>query len=183
MENKDYLRKQIQIKRNQLTPEEKNSLSNKIFHHLIHSELFSQSDSIFTYISFENEVDTRNIIHYSLKKEKMIGIPKISEDRISPIVFKGWDTLKKGYSGILEPQNSDVFQFSNNTIILIPGLVFDKNGHRLGYGKGFYDRFLKNHNEIKIGLSYSFQITDNIFPQNHDIPMDYIITEKEIFVF
>lgn len=183
MENREILRKTILKQRQALTQEILQSNSNRIFLKLIHSSLFLNCDAIFTYVAFQNEVETRNLIHYALKKEKKIGLPMIKDNSIKPVEFTHWEDLSPGYAGILEPQVLKPFDFTALTLILVPGIVFDKQGNRLGFGKGFYDRFLKNKPQVKIGLAHSFQLVDRIEAQKTDVPIDYLITETDFIDF
>lgn len=90
------------------------------------------------------------------------------------------DDLKKGAYGILEPSVVKTADEKDIDVILVPGLAFDRHGGRMGFGKGYYDRLLETSIAVKIGLCYDFQLFDTIPTESHDVPMDFIITEKEI---
>ena len=97
-------------------------------------------------------------------------------------VLKG-ESLKKGYMGIEEPcPVKENLIDTDNGIIIVPGVAFDINGNRTGYGKGYYDRYLKKHSHlIKIGAAFSLQVVDSIDADEFDIPLDYIVTENNIY--
>lgn len=90
------------------------------------------------------------------------------------------DDMEKGAYGILEPKTVRKADENNIDVILVPGLAFDRNGGRMGFGKGYYDRLLESSKAVKIGLCYDFQILEKIPTESHDVPMNFVITEKEI---
>lgn len=180
MENRDLLRKKILGIRKNLSSIQRIAFSNQIFYQIIHWEPYQKAESIFSYLSFSNEVITNPLIEYSLKKNKKIGVPAVRGKNIVPLEFCGWEKLHPGYGGILEPVDEKPFLLTQDTLIIVPGSVFDRKGNRMGYGKGFYDRYLSEHGGIKIGLAFSFQVLELIESKEHDVPMDFIVTEKEI---
>ena len=92
------------------------------------------------------------------------------------------EDLKKGYMGILEPREGLPVSECNEGVIIVPGVAFDKNKARCGYGKGFYDKYLSKHPKlVKIGICFEFQLYDELVTDSHDILMDYIVTEKMIY--
>ncbi len=134
---------------------------------------------ILLYYPHKNEVNTISIISELLKQDKIVLLPKVQKDTILPIQIKSLNDLKKGYAGIKEPKGETVSP-EKIDIIVVPGVAFDKQGYRLGYGKGFYDRFLSNINPLKVGLAYDFQILENLPKEQHDVPLDIIITPSKI---
>jgi 5-formyltetrahydrofolate cyclo-ligase len=100
------------------------------------------------------------------------------------IVYK-WDELRKGLFGVWEPKKNHVRTVDPREInvALVPGVVFDKRGYRIGHGQGYYDRFLGQYhaNLISIGLSFDVQVIDEIPVSMHDMPVDYIVTETQVY--
>ena len=151
---------------------------------------FKDAKNIMFYVSFNNEVDTIETIKELLKNKgenkKNIIVPYVEKN--NPILqlskLNGFDDLEPKTFGILEPKDGKIKKFDVKKVdlVLVPGIVFDENGHRIGYGYGYYDRFLRklNKNKTKIGLCYDFQLVDKIPEEKHDVPMDIIITEKRI---
>lgn len=170
---KEILRKKYKIIRKNITDKEikNNIIYNKILHH----ELINKSDTILIYMSFDNEVDTYKIIEYYLNKKK-IAVPKVSGNNMEFHYIKSLTDLKKDTFNIMEPDNNDIVKDFNNSVIIMPGICFDKDNNRCGYGKGYYDRFLENKNIYKIGLSYKECITNKIDTDKYDIKLDEIIT-------
>ncbi len=138
-----------------------------------------KAESILLYYPHKNEVDTLPIISDLLKEGKIVLLPKVQGKDIIPIQIKDLSNLKEGYAGIKEPEGNPV-SVDSIDVIIVPGVAFDKKGHRLGYGKGFYDRFLKKTKGLKIGLAYDFQVIEELPSEEHDVPLDLIITPTQI---
>ncbi|MBU6134062.1 5-formyltetrahydrofolate cyclo-ligase [Clostridium tertium] len=180
-EEKKVLRNKILEIRDSLNNNEKELMDNKIFNELINTDLYKRSINIFIYISFSNEINTRNIIEKAFKDKKNVFIPKVYKDDklMKAIKLNSIDELKKNSMGILEPiDDSNYIEKENIDLIVVPGVVFDKECNRIGYGGGYYDRYLKDikSKKNKIALAYDLQIVDKIESEVHDIKVDYIIT-------
>lgn len=184
---KQTLKQQIFQKRNHLSKEEISKKSLQIKNNLYSLLEFKNAKNIMFYVSFNNEVDTQNAIKELLnKKEKTIIVPFVEKN--NPIIqlseLKNFDELEPKTFGILEPKKYYIREFNHEKLdlVLIPGMVFDLNGHRIGYGYGYYDRFLRKikNTAKKIGLAYDFQIVDKIPEEIHDVPVDIIITESRV---
>ncbi|SHI98465.1 5-formyltetrahydrofolate cyclo-ligase [Lutispora thermophila] len=183
---KSELRKKILAMRDSLTIEEIAEKSLQIKDRLINTSMYDEANHVFTFLSFNNEVMTRPIIDDCIAKNKHLYVP-LCNTQIKEIVlckFQGWDKLKPSKAGILEPVKNHI-RIVNRSILdiaIVPGAVFDRNGNRIGYGAGYYDRFFNtlSKNILKIALCYSFQVVDSITPSKFDVPMDYIITENEV---
>ncbi|MCX7694123.1 MAG: 5-formyltetrahydrofolate cyclo-ligase [Caloramator sp.] len=179
---KDDLRKKyIQI-RNELSKEEIIKRSIVITKHILNWDKFINSNCIMIYSSFKNEVDTSFLAEEILKREKNLIYPKTikKEYKLIPCRVKNIDDLCIGEYGILEPMNFDIIDKNSIDLIFVPGVAFDKDGYRLGYGAGYYDRFLEDFEGIKVGLCYYFQIVEDVFKGKYDIKMDYLICEEGI---
>lgn len=141
---------------------------------------FSENLSTFMlYYPHKNEVDTLEVINYLLGRGKTVLLPKVSQRHLLPIKIEGLKSLHTGYAGIKEPEG-EVFR-GKIDLIVVPAVAFDRKGHRLGYGKGFYDRFLEDRKDsLKVGFAFDFQVIDNLPVEPHDIPVDIIITPTQI---
>ena len=184
---KQTLKQEIFQKRKSLSKEEVIEKSRLIKENLLSLEEFKKAENIMFYVSFGNEVDTREAIKELLaKKEKTVIVPYVLENY--PILqlseLKNFDWLEPKTFGILEPKELYIREFNheNLDLILIPGIVFDKKGYRIGYGHGYYDRFLKilKKGVKKIGLAFELQVVDEIPEEEHDVPVNIIITEKRV---
>lgn len=151
--------------------------SNIILKRLESMKEFKNAKTIGIYLSKPKEVQTFNLIRKYIK-EKEFSVP-VQKECIEFVKLNSLENLIKGKYDILEPKEKEFINYTPN-IIIIPGVAFDLNKNRLGYGKGCYDRFLKGKNLLKIGIAFDFQIVKNIKTEIHDIKMDIIITEKNI---
>ena len=170
-----YRKKYLNIRKNITNKEE---LDKNIYQKVINNKHILAADTILIYVSTKDEVDTINIIKYLIKFKK-IAIPKIENNQMNFYYIDDLSKLKKGYFNILEPISNNIVISFNNTVSITPGICFSKDKYRLGYGKGFYDKFYSRHEEIyKIGLCYQELLLDNIPYDNFDIKLDEIITSN-----
>lgn len=184
-EEKKILRNKILSIRDSLNRNEKEIMDNEIFNKLKNTELYKNARNIFIYISFSNEINTINIIKKALEDKKDVFIPKIykTNKSMKAIKLNSFDDLKKNSMGILEPiDDSKYIEKENIDLIVVPGVVFDKDCNRIGYGGGYYDRYLKDiaYKVNKVVLAYDLQVIDKIESEEHDIKVDYIITSSKI---
>ena len=184
---KHNLKSEVLEKRKALSKDEIKENSNKIKENLFSLPEFEKAKNILFYVSFNNEVDTHEIIKELLTKKNII-VPYVEKG--NPILqlseLKDFDELEAKTFGILEPKEDKIkkFDIGNVDLVIVPGIVFDKNGHRIGYGYGYYDRFFHklDANVKKIGLAFDFQVVDKIPEEKHDVPVDFVITEKRVLV-
>ncbi|MBE6053580.1 MAG: 5-formyltetrahydrofolate cyclo-ligase [Clostridium sartagoforme] len=183
-EEKKVLRKRILEIRDSLDNKEKELMDNIIFNKLINTDLYMKANNIFIYLNFGSEVETKKIINKALEDKKEVYIPKIyKEDKsMKAIRLSSFNDLKENSMGILEPiSDTDFIEKERIDLIIVPGVAFDFKGNRVGYGGGYYDRYLKaiEKNSNKLVLAYEFQIIDFIEAEAHDIKFDYIITNTK----
>lgn len=138
----------------------------------------SEYSNIMSYNPIDNEFNVRDLNTYLLNK-KNIFVPIINEKNII-VPCKYTNTNILGKYRIEEPLIKAIGDISEIDICLVPGIVFDYFGNRIGYGKGYYDRLLKNKDIIKVGCCYTYQLIDEIDNEIFDIKMDYIFTERGI---
>lgn len=173
---KDKIRKETLKKRKNVT--ERDQKDEKIFKTLINQHFYKSAKSIMTYISYNGEVDTHNLIEKMLLDEKSLYAPKcISKTEMETHAFKSFLDLSVGAYGILEPLGDISEDFD---LIIVPGVAFSESLHRIGYGAGYYDRFLKGKKAVTVGLFYEIQKCEFI-ADSCDYPLDYIITEENIY--
>ena len=178
---KNQLKESILEKRNLLSKQEITERSNKIESALFNLEKYKKSRIVMFFVSFNSEVNTHEMIKQALK-DKTVVIPKVEHHGIEPSVIIDFDNLIPcGKFGILEPIEIMKIAYKNINLVLVPGIAFDEEGHRIGYGLGFYDKFLKKvPKAVKIGLAFDFQIVDKIPTEQHDVPVDFIVTEQRV---
>lgn len=183
---KNSLRKSVLSFRISLDKNDVLSMSADIFRQFLSIEKIQTSSKFMLYVDFRNEVATREIISTLLDLDKEVYLPVTlkNEKKLIPKRIFSLDDLVSGAYGILEPNvDALIIDPSLLDVIVVPGSVFDKNGYRTGYGGGYYDRFLENTDAIRVGVCFDFQLVDDVFPENHDKRMDFIITEKNFLNF
>lgn len=184
--DKKSLRIEILQKRAKISKIDNIKFSNMIANSIYGMTEYQNAKTIMCFISFANEIDTKELIETAIKHGKTvvipITIPETKELKISQIL--DFSELEKGFYNILTPKEEFIRYIDPSTIdlILVPGVVFAKNGYRIGYGGGYYDRFLsKIDNSIpKIAIGFDLQVVDRVPTESFDIPVDLIITEKRI---
>lgn len=174
---KRLLRKKILEKRNKLTRKQIIKKSNIIKEKLFSLPDYEKAKKILFYVSFGSEVDTHDMIKESLKIKKVV-VPKVKDHELILSRIHSFSELSYGKYKILEPVKIKKIDVKKVDLIIVPGIVFDKKGYRIGYGKGYYDGLLKRFDHAKkIGLAFKLQIVDSIPAEEHDIRVDKIISE------
>lgn len=183
------LRKTILAARDGLSVQHRHVLSSEILKRVLLLEEVQNAATLFVYVDFRSEVETRVLIAELLRQGKRVAVPVtlVKEKRLLAIAIHNLEQdLAPGYCSILEPRKeirqSQVVPGCEIETILLPGSVFDEQGGRLGYGGGYYDRFMayeapKAH---RIGLAFELQVVDRLSLQPHDKPVDLVVTEKRV---
>nr|QBM01084.1 hypothetical protein [uncultured archaeon] len=180
-EQKEKIREEALEKRDSLKKEQVREYSEQIKKRLFVVDAFSKSRIVLFYASFGNEVRTHEMIAESLLSKKIL-LPKMVQQEIVPSLILTMENLILNDRGILEPIEALPVRLSNIDAVIVPGIAFDTQGHRLGFGKGYYDKFLKKvPRAVKIGLAFDFQVVDGIPFEAHDIGMDYVVTPTQVF--
>ena len=182
MITKQNARLEVYDNRKKLSEEDFNRQSGEIFQKLFDIEDFKNAKKLFLYSSIRNEVSTELILNYAMQNNITVHYPRVQGDVMFFYKINSMDDLKKGYMGILEPLDGLPISDNKDGVIIVPGVAFDKEKSRCGYGKGFYDKYLSKHtNLVKIGICFEFQLYDSLEKDSHDILMDYIVTEKMVY--
>ena len=178
---KTQLKESILEKRNSLPQKEVLEKSIKIKNNLFNLSQYKKSKIVMFFASFNSEVNTHDMIKASLMN-KTVVVPKVVNNEIEPSVIMDFDNLvPSGKFRIPEPIEAMKIAYKNIHAVIVPGIAFDKKGHRIGYGFGYYDKFLaKVPKAIKIGLCFDFQLVEIIPKETHDVPVDIIVTEKRV---
>jgi 5-formyltetrahydrofolate cyclo-ligase len=183
MKSKKYYRDLVKALREGLSKEEKEKKDFTIYNKVINSKEYEEASCIFIYVSYQNEVDTHEIIKTALGQGKTICVPKIIslKEGMKVLQIKDFNELKPSAYGILEPTQDLEENEVIPDLVYTPGVAFDLKGGRIGYGGGFYDRFLKDlkADVPKIALAYSFQIFDSVPMDETDQRVDCVISELE----
>ena len=184
--DKTFLRSHYKKKRLSLTKQEVDHLSQRVCKQLDKLNIWKLKHyHIFISISKYNELDTSPIINKLQSEQKIIIVPKISNNELVHIAINDQTEFSINEYGIKEPNNGNSFIIQNLDLIFIPLLAYDLEGHRVGYGKGYYDRFLKltNKSSLKIGLSFFDPINKIQDIDDNDVKLDYCITPTQIHKF
>lgn len=181
METKKEIRRRIRQIRSQIPEELKKQYSVSIQNKLLQDKAFQDADEIFCYVNNKDEVKTDLIMSVAWKLGKKVAVPKVMERGIMEFFYiSGREELAIGHYGILEPLSNSLAK-GNQVLMIMPGVGFDRKGNRIGYGGGYYDRYLMRYSpKYKIALSYSDQITEYIRNEEQDVSVDKIFTEREI---
>ena len=180
------LRKKFLKTRDKLLEEKRILKSIAIKEKLLSIPEYKRAKVVMFYCSIQSEVMTNEMIESALSnKNKIICVPKIftKERKMDAVEINENTCFEKGNFDILQPFDGKVIPKKEVDLIVIPALAFDFYGNRLGYGKGYYDKFLKGIKAVKIGIAYDFQIADKLPKEEHDIKIDVLITEKRIVRF
>lgn len=153
------------------------NLDNLIYNYIIGLDEFIYASDVLIYYSINDEIDTLKLIKYSLEHKKRVFIPRCDDDMDFYLV-KNLNDLVNGKFNIMVSKS--IVNDYCNSICITPGICFDKAFYRIGYGKGYYDKFFKNYNGIKIGLCYDECLIDDCFHDNNDESVDIIVTEKKV---
>ena len=183
---KEDLRKTILSKRDSMDAADNKRLSGTICRSLIALSAYESSKTIMCFVSFRSEVNTGIIIKNILDRGKRLVVPvadiKTKSLKLSYVNSIG--DLVPGAYGIPEPSPSSFREASPEDIdlVLVPGACFNLKGYRIGYGGGYYDKFLPGirKDALALGLCFDFQIVSSIEPEKHDVPVDMVLTEKRM---
>ena len=186
MDSKSILRKQYKLRRASLfvSDADKKKADDAIKEYFISLKKSHNISVFLIYVSFRDEVDTKELIEYLLSSGGKVAVPRCYDNgRMEFFVISSLENLRTSAYGILEPEGDERFRVTDfeDSLCIVPGLAFDSSGMRIGYGGGYYDRFLEKHeNMISVGFCYDSLIEKSVLTEKHDRKVDYIITEKGI---
>ena len=175
---KSELRKQVLQEMKSLPQEQKQAIDQALTGRLLHHPFYQEAKVIATYLSFPHEFQTQELIEQALKDGKKVLIPKTyPKGRMDFVVYDPQQLVKTSF-GLLEQQgNLEVVDVSKIDLIHVPGLAFTTKGYRIGYGGGYYDRYLEHFTGHTLSTVYHYQVQDFI-PENHDIPVQEVLIDE-----
>jgi 5-formyltetrahydrofolate cyclo-ligase len=184
---KRQLRKDVLRQRNALSPVQIAEKSTVIVTRLLMMDEYTDARSIMVYLDCRSEVQTGSLVTRALADGKRVAVPMTDAVNrwLTPSLIEAFPGgLQPGPWGILEPEPQALRPLEPAVldIVIVPGVVFDKKGYRIGYGYGYYDRFLRRTGQkaVHIGLAYELQLRPNAYPGPHDVPVHYIMTEERL---
>ena len=175
---KAELRKQVLQEMKAIPREQKQAIDQALTEGLLQHPFYQETNTIATYLSFPHEFQTQGLIEQALKDGKKVLIPKTyPKGRMDFVVYNPQQLVKTSF-GLLEPQGDlEVVDASQIDLIHVPGLAFTREGYRIGYGGGYYDRYLKHFTGHTLSTVYPCQIRDFI-PEDHDIPVQEVLIDE-----
>lgn len=183
MVKRKELRQQMLKRRDAMDTAEASERSLRICRNLENLPGIKWARVLMAYAPVRNEV---NVTYYWERywcDGTTVLLPRVHKERLQAVEFKGWNQTEAGSFGIPEPLGKS-FPIDKIDAVIVPGLVFDNHGYRLGYGKGYYDGFLPHlrSDALKCGVAYDFQLVANVMPTQYDVGLDVLVTESEIVV-
>jgi len=185
--DKVQLRQQLQGMLAEVPGDKRNAMSQAICQNLIATEEFRRASVVMCFLSLPNEVDTTPIILHAWQQGKIVAVPKVSwqQRHMIPIEINSLEIgLATGTFGLKNPTCGVPTPFEEIDLVVTPGIGFAKNGDRLGRGGSYYDRFFTSDRlkAVRCGIGFSQQIVDEVPTEDHDQPLDLIVTEKGITI-
>lgn len=174
--NKQELRRAIRERKRAMTEEEIVERSNALAEKFYNSPAYQAASTIYGYLPYNQEVRTIPMLQRALDEGKRVAVPKVYGKEMRFIYLEDLTQVSKGYAGIPEPIADAPVAEDQRALVLMPGLAFDPQGHRIGYGGGFYDRFLAQEpHHPTLALCYEFQVQAHLDTEEFDIPVDTVL--------
>ena len=174
--DKKALRQSIKEKKRAMTQEEILAASRQLTQKFLETPQYHNAKTVYGYLPYNQEVRTQELLQRALDDGKRVAVPKIYGDEMRFVYLQDLTQVEKGYFGIPEPIADEPIGDDLTALVLMPGLAFDPEGHRIGYGGGFYDKFLSAEpDHPTIALCYEFQVFPSLETEEFDIPVDVVI--------
>ncbi len=174
--DKAALRMQIKEKKRAMTEAEIVSCSQRLGDRFRQHPLYIDAKTIYFYLPYNQEIRTVPMLEQAIKDGKRVAVPKVYGDEMRFIYITDLSDIAGGYCGIPEPIADGPVADDPTALVLMPGLAFDQEGHRVGYGGGFYDRFLAAEpDHPTLALCYAFQVVDRLETEKFDVPVDCVL--------
>ena len=174
--NKKELRAQIRAQKRAMTEAEIVDKSIRLGELFLASDAYKNAKTIYGYLPYNQEVRTVAMLEQAMKDGKRVAVPKCYGDEMRFIFMDDLSKVEKGYANIPEPIADEPIADDETALVLMPGMAFDPQGHRIGYGGGFYDKFLaKEPNHPTLALCYDFQMVEYLETEEFDIPVDTVL--------
>ncbi|HEY5672964.1 MAG TPA: 5-formyltetrahydrofolate cyclo-ligase [Malonomonas sp.] len=178
---KHVIRQELLTRRKQLGVAEHRHLSQQAQRRLIESDCFKAARTLALYSAINNEVQTELLFAAAVAEGKRVSYPRVRSTVLEFVEVVSLPHLQLGSFGVAEPQRGELLPVTEIDLLVVPGVAFDRSGHRLGYGKGFYDRELARVSSaaVSVGLCFDFQLCGRLPSESHDQPVRFIATETQ----
>jgi 5-formyltetrahydrofolate cyclo-ligase len=181
MNEKQQLRKQMLTYRENLEKRVVKRASAHVCRQLVQLSEYIEAEKILFYMAIRNEIDLLDAMKMAWKDQKQVLLPRVKGTWMECIEVKQLDQLKKGTFGIPEPTDGPIVRPDQLDLVVVPGIAFDVQGYRLGYGGGYYDRLFARYPSLtRIGVLEHGQLVATVHPESHDQPMHILITSQQI---
>ncbi|MGI5848557.1 MAG: 5-formyltetrahydrofolate cyclo-ligase [Christensenellales bacterium] len=178
---KEMLRKKMQKIRAMIDPKDKETFSAIIRDKLFKMDCIQQAGCIMAYYSYKSEPDMLTFMYSCIDMGKCIALPYVvGEGDLIAVNYNYNSVMKSNIYGIPEPVIMNESEQEEPDVVIVPGIAFDMNLNRIGFGGGYYDRYLQEIDAVKIGVCFDCQIVEHICAEPHDVTMDIVVTEKRI---
>jgi len=179
---KRALRLEILARRDALTPQDRATRSQRIAERLIALPELVRAGTVMAFSSFGSEVDTAPILEALAERGVRLALPRIAEGEIAPVAYRPGDEVSATAFGALEPSSGEVVADDQVDVVVTPGVVFDRHGHRVGYGGGYYDRLFRRTrpSAFRVAVGFSVQVVNEVPHGTVDLPVDAVVTEDEV---
>lgn len=184
--SKSALRSAYQALENELTPAHAERVDREVRIHFTAMAAYRNAKLILAYVTYRNELDTKPLIEKAWKDGKRVAVPVCDKGVLKFYEIDSLEGMRIGSRGVLEPDQASCVEISEEdyvgSICLVPGLVFDSQGYRVGYGAGYYDNFLADYPGLKVGLVRALRISGNPLPHDdHDVPVDVLVSDGAVW--
>ncbi len=176
---KDELRKSLRQQRNNLSQKEEKS--HRILEHILASSQFQNASVVMLYRSAKGEVDTEELWEKCRELGKTCVFPKcVSKTKMIAVLAEDEGDFSVSEFGIMEPTANEEFPKEQIDCIIVPALGFDQQNYRVGYGGGYYDRYLAEYQGVTLGMCFSELLLETVFPNEWDIPVSFVVTQEGV---
>lgn len=174
--DKKALRKRIREQKRAMTQLQIEEASRKLTEQFLATEAYRKAKTLYGYLPYNQEVRTVPVLEQALADGKRVAVPKVYGEEMRFIYLTDLSQVETGYAGIPEPISDGPIADDPTALVLMPGLAFDKEGHRIGYGGGFYDKFLSSEpTHPTVALCYAFQMVEYLPTEEFDVPVDCVL--------
>lgn len=182
METKGQMRARMKQKRDALNQSEVRQLSDRLCAIVKEQSWFTEAETVYFYYPLGKEADILPLAEAALNMGKQVAFPKVNGIAMEFYQIHALSEFSEGTFHVMEPMGQERI-CRQDALVLVPGLAFDGNGNRMGYGKGYYDRYFARYSMCrKIGISYEQQIISQVICDRYDIPMDALVTEQGVII-
>ena len=178
--NKDDIRRQVRARKSMLDDNEKIAAARRVFDTVRNLAAYTVARNVLLYHSLADELSTREFIN-GCSDDKKFFLPRVNGLDLEILPYER-TRMHLGAFRIEEPDGDDIMDISNIDLIIVPAVAYDRQGNRVGRGKGYYDRLLSRSRAITIGVCYDFQLFDEFETEVHDIPVDFVVTDKPLII-